>query len=800
MIIRYRFLSKLAFLPVLLFMYACGSNEDIPVDQTPQLTGLVAPITLNLDSTVIELKDYFVDPKRIDSVKVDSTLNWTIGRDSARMIITPQVRSFPKLSAMTVWIGGFPYTLLLEKTRKTWQRMTFDPRGKNYKKVQVKGEMNNWNPSSAFMALKDGLWQTDFLLNPGKYQYQLVIDGKSMLDPGNPEKMSNNIGGFNSVLRVGSITPPGLPSLSTLRSEETQFTVGVKNKVKEFFVLWENYRLDQKFVKSDSAGLTITIPRKARQFGRSFIRAWAVNSTGPSNEILVPLHNGRVITDPAELTRHDKETMVIYFLMVDRFFNGDTANDAPLKDPQVDPKLNFQGGDLAGVMQKIKDGYFSGLGVNTIWISPITQNPPDAWAEYPPPHRKFSGYHGYWPVTFTTVDNHFGNGSDFAALVTEAHDQNLNILLDYVSNHVHKECWLYKQHPDWVTPFLLKDKRKNLRLWDEQRLTTWFDEFLPTLDLSNPEVYQMVSDSALFWAKNYHIDGFRHDATKHVPEIYWRTLTRKINEQVVIPEERPFYQIGETYGSRELIRSYINPGELDGQFDFDLYFNARTIFATPGGSFTDLVPNLQESFNYYGEHNLMGNITGNQDQARFISYASGALSFEEDAGAAGWKRDIEVKDTTGYRRLASLIAFNMTIPGIPVIYYGDEYGMPGANDPDNRRMMKFDLTPREAANKTLVQQLIRLRKDHLALTYGDFRTIRVTDKVLIYMRSYFGQVAYVIMNKDNSLRTIEFEIPEPFRNIVLRNNFGNSFNMKDNKVTLSLAGNSFEILTNGTPE
>jgi len=370
--------------------------------------------------------------------------------------------------------------------------------------------------------------------------------------------------------------------------------------------------------------------------------------------------------------------------------------------------------------------------------------------------------------------------------VNDAHDKDMNVILDYVSNHVHQESDIYKKHPEWATPFILPDKRKNIRLWDEQRLTTWFDEFLPTLDLSKPEVYNLMSDSALFWIKEYKLDGFRHDATKHIPEIYWRTLTRKIIEQVVIPKKRTVFQIGETYGSRELISSYIDPGMLDAQFDFDLFFNARTIFSKDNCSFRDLSDVLQESFDYYGEHSLMGNITGNQDQSRFISLASGALKFGEDDHEAGWKREIVVKDTVGYDKLTTFIAFIMTIPGIPVIYYGDEIGMAGANDPDNRRMMKFDhLTPQENRAKDIVRRLIHLRKDNLEFVYGDYRTLEVSDNIFVYMRSYFDNVAFVIFNKNKSAGKVDFEIPERFGKAVLKTNFGNHVKVEKNKTGMT---------------
>ena len=788
---------SLLMLYFLLSLSSCKNNEDIKLADKPEITGMATPVILQPDSTVIVLQDYFLHPKSIDSILIAKEFSFRISPDTATLTLLPEGKSVPRLSVLTVWCDGFRYSLLLERSRKMWQHFSFDPKGKKYKSVKMAGDMNNWTAAKTPLTLKDNTWQTELLLFPGKYQYKLVIDGKMVLDPENPESVDNNIGGYNSLLRVGSVNPAGAPYLYTSNAGKDHITLGIKNKAKEVFVFWQNYRLDEKFWKPDSTGINITVPRKAKTLGRSFLRVWAYNAAGTSNEILIPLQDGKVITDPSLLTRNDKQTMIIYFLMVDRFRNGDLRNDAPLKDKDVDKKLNFQGGDLAGITKEIENGYFTNLGVNTLWISPITQNPKDAWAEYPKPHRKFSGYHGYWPVTLTTVDPHFGTGDELKTMVADAHKSNLNVLLDFVSNHVHLESRIYKDHPDWATQLMLPNKKKNIRLWDEQRLTTWFDEFLPTLDLTKPEVYTMMSDSALFWIKTYELDGFRHDATKHIPEIYWRTLTQKLKEQVIIPENRSVYQIGETFGSRDLINSYINPGEQDAQFDFGLYFDARNTFARDNASFKDLNYSLQESFSYYGEHSLMGNITGNQDLARFISFASGALSFGENDQKAGWDRDIEVKDTAGYAKLASLMAFNMTIPGIPVIYYGDEFGMPGAGDPDNRRMMRFDnLTPQEKSLKATVGKLTHLRSSSMPLIYGDFKTLETGDMTWVYMRTYFDKVVFVIFNKDKTPRKIDFVIPERYRTAKLVNQFGSDAKSEKDKIVLNLKGNSFEILTN----
>ena len=276
------------------------------------------------------------------------------------------------------------------------------------------------------------------------------------------------------------------------------------------------------------------------------------------------------------------------------------------------------------------------MGINTLWISPISQNPYEAYVEYPSPHRKYSGYHGYWPISLTKIDTRFGTDAELKQLVTESHYRGINIILDYVSHHVHILDPVYKKHPDWFTNINLPDGTKNIRIWDAQRLTTWFDTFLPTFNFNNPQVVEMQSDSAMYWIENYDIDGFRHDAAKHIPDVYWRRLTQKIkqyeeleNQNTKHKEQSDFFQIGETFGSRELIDNYINSGELDAQFDFNLYFDARTVFAVDKESFVKLSNSLQESFNYYGDHSLMGNISGNHDLPRFISLASGIFLLQK---------------------------------------------------------------------------------------------------------------------------------------------------------------------------
>ncbi|MBE9466722.1 MAG: alpha-amylase [Bacteroidetes bacterium] len=788
-------IRKILMSSLLILLLSCQNNNKLIIPLESKIFGLATPIYLNQNKTIIHLSDFIINVAEIDSIKADSNLVLDISADKQQLTIETKNNFLPKLSSLNIWSDGFRYDILVKKSRKVNYNIQFDAKGKKYSSVQITGDINGWNPKATNLENNNGIWEKEISLNPGKYSYQVVLDGEWMLDTNNKDSVDNNNGGFNSLMKVGNFNPELSPELYTNNYNDNEINITSNSKISKFYAFWQNYELDKNFVKIIKNTISIKIPDEAKKIKRSFIRVWAYNEQGVSNDILIPLNYGKVMSNSKEIIRSDKQALVMYFLMVDRFNNGDKNNDHPLKDTNILPKANYFGGDITGIVQKIEQGYFSDLGVNTIWISPIAQNPLGAYGEYPKPHTKFSGYHGYWPISSSKVDYRFGTQKEVENFINVAHKDNFNVLLDYVSNHVHQNHPLYKNHPDWATSMYLPDGTRNLEKWDEYRLTTWFDTFLPTLDFSKSEVVDLMTDSAVYWIKTFDFDGFRHDATKHIPEVFWRTLTKKLKLQ--IPKNKALYQIGETYGNRDLIGSYVNSGELDAQFDFNVYDDAVAVFANDDQSFLRLKNSILQSFLYYGNHNLMGYITGNQDRGRFISYASGDLLFNEDAKKAGWTRKIEVTNPVGYKKLASLIAFNMTIPGVPVIYYGDEIGMPGGNDPDNRRMMRFDnLKPEEAKLKEITTKLIFLRRNNLSLIYGDSKILEASDKTFVYARKYFNKVSIIVFNKDNIEKNISFNIPEQFENRKLKTSFNAEFNIEKNIISVKLPANSFEILTN----
>lgn len=830
----------ISFVCLLLFFNSCiekRSEKHFP--QHSEISGIASVITLQLGQTKVLLDDFFNDVNKIDSVSV-KFLSAELSQNKKVLFLDDNGSAIPELIELKIWIGNSPYSLLLKKSRKVNFHFRFESPG-NFDSIQLAGEFNNWSPKNTVLRNEKGSWKTDLILDKGKYQYQVVANGKWMIDPNNNDSASNGSGGYNSILKIPgqntALTPQLFSISSNPKNDNGTIFIGLDPKLKnnsasstinsdegvnrgvgsdlgetEYFVFWENYLLDKNFVSlrgntgasygKNGKKLEIKIPIEAKNGSRSFIRVYASNKYGASNDLLIPLQNGEVLEAASSLGRSDLQAMILYFLMPDRFSDGDVSNNHPVIDKEVDFKANYQGGDLKGITKKIQENYFSDLGINALWISPIVQNPLIAYREYPAPHRKYSGYHGYWPISSTQIDSRFGNDEDFKNLVEEAHKKNINVLLDFVSNHVHQEHPLFKSHPGWFTKIDLTDGRKNIRLWDEYRLTTWFDTFLPDIDYSKSEVVEAMTDSALYWIKKFNLDGFRHDATKHVPEEFWRALTKKLKKLAAYPPSgkaigTPVFQIGETFGSRELIGSYVNSGEQDAQFDFNLYFDARSVFAVDNEPFEKLNNSLIASFDYYGNHSLMGNITGNHDLPRFISLASGALKFNEDDKAAGWSGEIKNENPVGYKKLSSLIAFMMTIPGVPVIYYGDEIGMAGAGDPDNRRMMKFTkLDPEELAGKSIVQKLCKLRKESMSMIFGDFEPLCVKDNFYAYARTYFDEITIVVFNKSAEPAKVEFEIPDRFADVKLYGNFGADWDLTKNILTLELNGNSFEILTN----
>lgn len=732
---------------------ACGPTvESFTAPSRAEKPGpkLNKPIQLGPDSTVIVLSDLMPLGAAVDSVRDERghSLNVTMD-DTWGATVTVLEQPERGMGFLQVWSAGDH--LEIPTYRSSAERVTFRYSGAPGASVFAMGGFNGWSRSGfALEEVTPGEYAGSVTLPAGKHPYQFVVDGAEIPDPNNPEQVPNGFGGLNSLMSAGMPDAPAV-ELSAEWSVPDEFRREVVLRAKpgtQVWGYWNDFCHDRQVVDA-SGEVRMGVPAAAFQMERSDLRFWAANDLQHSNVVRLPLTYGELVVQPQQLARNEPAGMIMYFMMVDRFINGDPTNDRPVEDPGIRPEANHFGGDLVGILQAQEDGYFDSLGMNTVWISPIVTNPEGAWGYWQDPQTdvtsKFSGYHGYWPIRSREVDDRFGSLEELQALADALHKDRKNLILDYVANHIHEEHPLYQQHPDWVTDLYLPDGTLNTQLWDAQRLTTWFDTFMPSLDFSRPEVVDALTDSALWWVTETNIDGFRHDATKHIPLAFWRTMTSKIRGT-----GKELFQIGETYGVPELINSYINRGMLDAQFDFNLYDGAVTAFAQADADWQPLIEIAEQSLSVYGADHLMGNITGNQDRARFTSYAEGTIDLSEDSKFAGWTREIRHKGTEGYKRMRMLQSFVLAMPGIPCIYYGDEIADVGGNDPDNRRMLRRDgLNPEELATRNHLSAFAHLRGSRMSMLYGTTDLEEIAPGVLRIDRVYPGEITSVIFNKSS---------------------------------------------------
>ena len=444
----------------------------------------------------------------------------------------------------------------------------------------------------------------------------------------------------------------------------------------------------------------------------------------------------------------------MYFVMIDRFANGDPANDAPVSG--VEQPGNYLGGDFAGVTKKIEEGYFTDLGINTLWITSPIDNADNA--NPGSDGHAYAGYHGYWPKDLTQPESKLGTEAELEKLVATAHAHGLQVLIDYVMNHVHAASPIYAQHPDWFWPndngFGGNCVCGSGCSWDNDRLKCWFDPFLPDFNFQNPDARRYSVENAISWAKRIGIDGFRLDAVKHIETSWLTDLRARISAEVAWDQK--FYMVGETFdGSRDLIKSYVNPDTmLDGQFDFPLRGSVLSNILRRDGSMTDLAGFLGSNAGFYGPGSVMSTFLGNHDVPRTIGIADDSPLFGAWDGGKdrAWTNQPSAPGNKGpYERLTVAYTLLYTLPGIPMIYYGDEIGMPGAGDPDNRRFMQWTgYTANQTFLKDRLAGLAKVRAQHASLRRGSYAQLGAGTDVLVYTMTTPGDTVFVALNRGDA--------------------------------------------------
>jgi glycosidase len=473
---------------------------------------------------------------------------------------------------------------------------------------------------------------------------------------------------------------------------------------------------------------------------------------------------------------YDWRDAVVYFVFVDRFQNGNPGNDCNVAGV-TGPIANYQGGDWAGVTQRINEGYFNDLGVNTLWVTVPFENPNVAGQGVGgDASRSFSAYHGYWPKLDSTnpaslaYEGCFGTESDFKALVNAAHVKGLKVLIDYAMVHVHSASGLFQTRSEWFWPNS-NGKGGNCVCgegcsWDAlpDRERCWFTSYLPHWNYTNPAARDYSVANAVEWVKQTGVDGFRADAIKHV-DMSWLTSLRaklKTDVQAAQKPQQRFYMVGETYdfGNREVIKGYVDPQtKLDGQFDFPLRRVLVESVIMRSSSMSDLASFMNGNDYYYGANALMSTFIGNHDLPRVIHLAQNQRIWN-DQGADGKDRAWSnqpgaVSELDAYERVANGFAVLFTNRGVPLVYYGDEIGLAGAGDPDNRRFMPWsNLAPTQTFLRDRVKKLLDIRSKHPALRRGTRTTLEVSADLWAYTRTTVGDTVHVVVNRADGPRDV----------------------------------------------
>ncbi|MCK5534755.1 hypothetical protein KAI68_06525 [bacterium] len=441
---------------------------------------------------------------------------------------------------------------------------------------------------------------------------------------------------------------------------------------------------------------------------------------------------------------------IIYFMLTDRFCDGDSQNNSSVDKENL---YRYHGGDFAGIVKKIP--YFTNLGITALWITPVYLNIGNFYGT--------DSYHGYWALDFEKVDSHLyshnpelveGSKEYLKELVNQLHQAGIKVILDVVVNHTGYHNEKYFNYPD----------KKIKNEWFNQGLAG--DEIegclagLPDLDHDQPDVVDYFVNNIVDWIEETRIDGIRMDTVKHVEKKFWYFF-----KSYVKGKHRNITLIGENleYNVNNIAR-YQKDYDFDSLFNFPLcreikktfiYNESMTQLARPRLS-NDEPQGILDRDACYTNANRLVNLLDNHDLSkRFMTEILDCYGH--------WDRWLALK----IFKLA--LSFLFTGRGIPQVYYGTEIGLEGYADPDNRRFMPWkkvfgenpDFEPLNQCSEQReiflhTKQLIKIRKENEALTWGYLFTLYADHFIYAFIREYRGNIVIVVIN--NGLREMSYPL------------------------------------------
>jgi glycosidase len=450
---------------------------------------------------------------------------------------------------------------------------------------------------------------------------------------------------------------------------------------------------------------------------------------------------------------------VLYLIMIDRFADGDPSNNAGLYDRKN--KFYYHGGDLQGVIDHLP--YLKELGVTAIWLTPWYDNYDRLNQIELKEDKPSTGFHGYNPQDFYTVEEHFGTLAKLRELVDAAHRAGLKIIQDQVMNHTGPYHPWVDDPPttSWFNGTKARHLKNSFQTWvlhdpraveslKRETMEGWFLDFLPDLNQRDPEVARYLIQNTLWWIGTTGLDGIRMDTWQYVPNSFWAEWTSRLKRE--FPK---FKVVGEVKDGDVVHTSFFQGGRtrfdgvdsgLDSLLDFPLFYPIRHAFAE--GKAIDEIPKTLAKDYLYANSEILVTLLGGHDDGRFMS--------EKGATIAGLK-------------LAN--AFVLTTRGVPQLYYGDELAMEGPDEPTTRgdfpggfagdKRNAFTATGRNKDEQELfefIRQLTDLRRELEPLQIGALVNLYVAEQQYAYARMLGSNAVVVVFNNDNNAVQFEFDV------------------------------------------
>ena len=682
------------------------------------------------------------------------------------------------------------------------------------KQVYLAGDFNGWNAKATPMQSDPaGNWSISLALNPGICRYKFVRDEQWMPDPRNPDREPDGYGGENTLLRLGPAAnlDPRLARLGDGLIEGAAIAHDPR-KWTDVTGSDDTRTLRMRTLAGDVEGVSIAQPWIGSTplhpvFTDERFQWWEVTVNVPytDNRYLFLLHDGLVTQRAPTIHRFGEVPMQLetpdwakdaiwYQIMVDRFRNGDPATDpqprrswtAPWYEPMLDEGIDGQsfyewyvfsrlfGGDLVGLSERLD--YLKELGVNALYLNPVFQS---------------ESHHKYNATNFVHIDEHYGGGLDYKH--AEAHENLLDpntwsftqsdrafldflklakskgfrVIIDGVFNHVGTRHPAFRDveangqaspYADWF----------DVTSWEPFEYEGWagFGE-LPVFakdearGLASEAARQHIMNITRRWMDpdgdgnpSDGIDGWRLDVPNEIPLpfwIEWRKLVKSINPDAYIVGE--IWDRAEYWLDGRSFDAVMNYPFAEIAFDWITAKNNKIRASEAEQRFAQLRMAYPDAATY-----VLQNLLDSHDTDRCVSKV-----FNPDRPFDAQNREqlvenynAEKPDERAYRKARLLALLQMTYVGAPMVYYGDEVGLWGSDDPNNRKPMLWDdLQPYDEPGMEIIpehldfyRRAIALRNKYAPLRRGSIETVAIDDEqdVWTFVREFDGQRVLVALN------------------------------------------------------